>query len=497
MISNRANAKRPARLPNTGALQQTACSPGKSNVHRDLRKNPLVLTDSYNLSHQAMKVNTDWEVSHLYNRAQGQILFGFHEAIATFLADIKVTDALIDEAIETAEKVGMKFPTELWRKVVVECDGRVPLKVQALPEGSYCPAGTPFAQVFNTKKGFGELVTYWEAIFLHCHFSCGCATEAWNMQRYLATVRSRYNYPESFLKRFSSFGFRGHRSLEDAYWAGSAWALFLESADDFHISYHRPDAGLSSIPALAHKVVSQFDDENESFFRAIDYACKINAPRVALVIDTYDVYRVINHHVVSLAAYAKERGVDIILRPDSSDTWKQTVDIYDIVRENVLKNVSVIIGDSMSLENAKKADIFFQKHNVPLTFVSYGIGAGFYKHIDRDFLGHAMKTAFSNGKDRIKFSGDPIKRSIPGKVALFHDDNGDLCVGSHDEVSEGANLYADIYNDGTPSPIPSLTTISDIALAQVSTQHSVKISPRIVQAVGELQRKYGLHTPKE
>lgn len=49
----------------------------------------------------------------------------------------------------------------------------------------------------------------------------------------------------------------------------------------------------------------------------------------------------------------------------------------------------------MTLEETKKAGLFFEKNNVPLNFVSYGIGAGFYKHIERDTLGWAMKTAFN------------------------------------------------------------------------------------------------------
>lgn len=168
---------------------------------RNLRKNPLLLTDAYNLSHQGMKINTDWEVSHIYNRKSGQILFGFHEAISTFLDDIKVTEDMIREAVEVSNRIGMVFPVDLWRRVVLECDGRPPLKVEALPEGTYCPAGTPFAQVSNTVEGFGELVTYWEAIFLHCHFSSSCATEAWKMRKYLDKMRIRHNYPDTFMQR--------------------------------------------------------------------------------------------------------------------------------------------------------------------------------------------------------------------------------------------------------------------------------------------------------
>lgn len=274
-------------------------------------------------------------------------------------------------------------------------------------------------------------------------------------------------------------------------WAGSAWALFLESSDDLHIAYHRPEAKLSSIPALAHKVVSQYDEENDSFLRAIDYAHEIGAPRVALVIDTYDVYRVINHMTVPLAKYAKERGVHIALRPDSSDTWKQTVDIYDIVNENELDNVSVVIGDSLSLETAKEADKYFLKNNVPLTFVSYGIGAGFYKHIERDTCGWAQKTAYSNSGVRMKFSGDALKRSTPGIVALYKDESGDLVVGLRKQVPDEQNLMSIVYDfGGGARQIPDFDSIRAIARTQEGKQKYIKSSEAIKQMIKAFRDKY-------
>lgn len=280
-------------------------------------------------------------------------------------------------------------------------------------------------------------------------------------------------------------------------WAGSAWALFLESSDDLHIAYHRPEAKLSSIPALAHKVVSQYDDENDSFFRAIDYAHEIGAPRVALVIDTYDANRVINHMTVPLAEYAKERGVDIALRPDSSDTWKQTVDIYDIVNENGLQNVSVVIGDSLSLETAKEADKYFLNNNVPLTFVSYGIGAGFYKHIERDTCGWVQKTAYSNSAARMKFSGDALKRSTPGIVALSKDENGELIVGLRKQIPDEQNLMSIVYNfSGGTSPTPDFDSIRDIARAQEGNQKYIKSSEAIKEMIKKFREKYIVCRPQ-
>ena len=52
------------------------------------------------------------------------------------------------------------------------------LKVEALPDGSWVPRGTPFAQISNVVKGFGELVTGWEPLLLHPWFASSCNTSS-------------------------------------------------------------------------------------------------------------------------------------------------------------------------------------------------------------------------------------------------------------------------------------------------------------------------------
>jgi len=461
----------------------------------DIRTNPLCLTDGYNLSHSRLKINADYEVSHIYNRNAGMIIYGFRELVVEFLDHICVTESMISESLTLGERYGVSFPAELFRKVIDECGGRIPLKVECLPEGTFCPAGTPFAQVSNTVKGFGELVTWWEGVFLQAYFSCTCATEALKMRRYLETTRDKYGYDESFLLRFHSFGFRGHRSLEDAYWAGSAWALFLHGSDDFHIMHHHPEIGLQSIPALAHKVVQQFDDEYGCFVHAIDATAELGRRAVSLVIDTYDVRNVIHNWIKPLALYAKKLNVHVVFRPDSGDVLKQTVDIHDVVRDNDLDNVSVIIGESMSFSAAIEADKFFLQNNVPLNFVNYGIGAGFYKKIERDTLGWAMKTAFSNGKPRMKFSEDALKRSTPGKVGIYRDREGELVVELAELVPNDRNEFVTIYEYAETkilvSPAESIQNVRQRALAQdTEGQLYIKNSESIKSLIKAFRKQY-------
>ncbi|MBB3112297.1 nicotinamide phosphoribosyltransferase [Paenibacillus phyllosphaerae] len=458
--------------------------------------NILLLTDSYNLSHTRLKINTDWEVSHIYNRKAGMILYGFRE-IVTHLLSHRITKAHVEEAGKCAKMQGLTFPTELFMRVVDECDGYVPLEVQSLPEGSWCPAGTPFAQIRNTKEGFGELVTWWEGVLLHAYFPSACATEAFHMRRYLERKQQEHGYDDAFLWRFHSFGFRGHRSMEDAYWAGTAWNLSLQGTDDFHTTKHTPYAAIGSIAALAHKVTQQYDDELACFRHAIVSTAQAGERIVALVIDTYDAYRVINEYLPQLGQLAREHGVRIVMRPDSGNVLEQAIAIYRVAEAGGLLDwVGVIIGEGMSFEQAKRYDAKLEAEQIPLTFVAYGIGSGYYSHIERDTLGWAMKTAYSNGKDRMKFSMEPLKRSIPGIVDLERDEAGELIVQAAEAMAEGG-CYETIYAfDGVGEPVllpagpEQWMATRERMREQTTAQSHIRLAPAIQRKIADISKQY-------
>lgn len=449
----------------------------------DIRSNPLVLTDCYNLSHHYLKENQDYEISHIYNRSRPMILYGFNETVINLLNQ-KIQESMVMEADECAKKMGMKFPVEMWINVIDKLHGWIPLKVEALPDGTWVPRGTPFAQVTNTDEGFGELVTWWEGIFLHTSFSSACATRALEMKHYL----EENNLP---LHRLHSFGFRGHRSLEDAYWATTAWNMFLTGTDDFHGQYHCPNAKLGSIPATAHKTIQQFDSEKQGFIHAIDHAKAEGHKIVALVIDTYDPVNFIHHIMRDVLEHAEKQGMNVVLRPDSGDVIKQAIIIYGMVKLWDFKNVSMIIGEGMSLEKVKEYDKILKEKKIPLEFMNYGVGSGFYNDLDRDYLGFAMKTAYSNGKDRMKLTvSNPYKRSIPGCVNLIINDYGNMEV---EYTKKG--LYQTIYEMDEHSTRPKLLkqkweNIKEIANSQTCVQDDIILSHLVEANITRFEERY-------
>lgn len=450
----------------------------------EIYKNPILQTDVYNLSHHFLKENVDYEVSHIYNRTRPMILFGFNERVRQIL-DVKIEVDMIMEAEDLAKKMGLTyFPIEMWYRISEKFKGHMPLRVQALPDGTWVPKGTPFAQIENTEEGFGELVTWLEAPLLHTAFASGCATRALEFRQYL----DENNLP---IQRFHSFGFRGHNSLENAYYAGSAWNLFLSGTDDFHTALHTNAKLISSIPATAHKTIQQFDDEFNAYVHSITQTAKKGLKILSLVIDTYDPLRFIRDYALDVAKLGKQLGVKIIFRPDSGDILNQTISLYNLMKKNELLNeTGIIIGEGMTLEKIKIIDQKLRENNIPLPYVNFGIGAGYFKDIDRDYLGFAMKTCYSNGKPRMKFSADPIKASIPDVVNIVTSDDGDLVV---DYTRDG--LYKDVYyfDERSSRPKTWVQTWDDIherAIVQNTSQKEIIKSFLVLNKIEEFEDQY-------
>jgi len=455
---------------------------------KDIRNNIIMLTDVYNNSHFELKENVDWEVSHIYNRSRGMILYGFNEIVLDIL-NTKIEVDMVEEAQRYAHEMGLHFPFQMWYDVATKLKGRIPLRVQALPDGTWVPKGTPFAQIENTEDGYGELVTWFEAVFLHSYFASGCATEALKIRQYLEDM----GLP---LHRVHSFGFRGHHSLEDAYWASTAWNLYLIGTDDYHSKMHTPNAQIKSIPAGAHKVMQQFDNEFEGFKRSIDVASTYESKMVAMVIDTYDPDKVIHEYVQDLLEYAKTKGVHIVFRPDSGDLIGQTKLMWSMYSD--YDNWSMIIGEGMSLNKMVEYDVELMLFDYPLDRMAYGIGAGFYKHIDRDYLGHAMKTAFSNGKARMKLTkSNPYKQSIPDMVGLVMEDGLMTVDYTRDGGEDKHNLYQDIWHFDERSTKPKFDKqdwddIQKIAIKSLNKplQEGIILSPLVKAKIEEFREKY-------
>ena len=150
----------------------------------DMIKQPLALfdnaidpeniifdSDSYKLSHFYQNPG-DTEFVSSYIEARGPfgaidelVFFGLQVELAKLRGQV-VTQAALDQAAPELAKHGFGIFVEGWQQIIDRFAGRLPIEIEALPEGTIVPVRVPQLRIRNTAPGFGWLVGYLETRLL-------------------------------------------------------------------------------------------------------------------------------------------------------------------------------------------------------------------------------------------------------------------------------------------------------------------------------------------
>lgn len=385
----------------------------------------LMRTDVYKLSHPDMVENADFGIAHFYNRKNtGMILYGLNERVIDLLSK-PITKDEVKEAVEFGKSVKVEFPEDLFMGVVKEFGGFYPLRVEALPDGTWTPRGTPFAQIRNVAKGYERLIYWIETDLMRAFFPSGCATHAFHMSRYLY----QNGLPVEHIHNFAD---RSYNSDEDAYWGGTAWGVGgLRGTDGFESVAHFPEAGFESIPAAEHSVVQNYKKELDFYRGAIDSFARTERKIGAYPIDTYNADRYVRVYHKDMMAYAEAKGVTIVCRPDSGKVFGQAESILRQATESGKKHVRAVIGENVTFRRIIEHDLTFRGKKIDPSLVTYGMGGNYHNWITRETHGWAMKACYSNGREVMKLANG--KRSIAGEVDIVKTYSGRLKVVNPEE----------------------------------------------------------------
>src|SRR5579859_5852218 len=167
-------------------MNTTVTLPNK-RVHKTPR---LVLADAYTIGSNPFESEKAKEKStyyitfrkkqstvnpDLYQKGNDKMIFDGLQRILDKLFYEPITHAEIDAAKEFLKKAkvsttGFKnfyFPEAIWRRVVDEFNGRPPIEILAMPEGSVVYPNEPVVQITSQVKGMGILAAWFESKLLH------------------------------------------------------------------------------------------------------------------------------------------------------------------------------------------------------------------------------------------------------------------------------------------------------------------------------------------
>ena len=390
---------------------------------------------------------------------------------------VLVTPADVEFAKLYWEAQGEPFNYEGWMIIATELGGRLPLRIQAAPEGAVMKSNNVMVQIVNTDPRFFWLTTWVETPIMRVWFPTTVASlsAAIKADIYAALVESADAPDEEILYKLHDFGSRGTSSKESAGIGGSAHILNFAGTDTgvalLHAMefYGAPMGGVcGSIPAAEHSTITSWGRENEvkAFENMID---KFGSGLVAVVSDSYDIFNAVTN---LWGGELKDRVIEmdgmLVVRPDSGDPTQVPVDVVVLLDKafghtvnskgyKVLNHVRVLQGDGINQDSVNVIMARLIALGYSITNIAFGMGGALLQAPNRDTMGFAIKASAAkiNGEWTEVFK-DPItdtgKRSKKGRLALIVRDGEYETVREDELVGDlaypGVNKLITVYEDG-------------------------------------------------
>lgn len=339
----------------------------------------------------------------------------------------------------------LDFDTPMWQRVVREYNGYLPIRIEALPEGSTFWANEPVIQVTSLSEGFGEIAAIIEGVMVGYVAN---ATARLTLTRHLLErIRDvvRRHHPTYTPEQVDGvaqwmihdFGMRASSTPQESEIYGRAHLLCFNGTDTFNAAFQawannakRPIG--TSILALAHRIVMGYGTEDEA------YRAMMNATHESIgsyVADCYDFHKAVANF---LTVIAKKAGGTVVARPDSGDYLENILfivnkamehDLYKMNEEGraVATTLRFIQGDSMTWEKIQRVMTHLERKDVdPTGWGIFGIGGWLRNTPNRDTFSSAYKLcAFGPDKQPcVKLSDTLAKVSVPGPTVMFRGHEG-------------------------------------------------------------------------
>ena len=336
--------------------------------------------------------------------------------------------------------------------------GYLPLRFNALPEGTRVPLRVPMFTVENTLPEFFWLVNYIESVMSAAIWlPCTSATTAHHLRQLLNEKAKATGEPiEAVDWQGHDFSFRGMENVEASAASGAGHLLSFTGTDslpalEYVESFYPGENGLvgGSVAATEHSVMCAGGElsERETFEHLIDlYPSGI----LSVVSDTWDLWSVLTTLLPSIKDKVMARDGKLVIRPDSGDPvdiicgasapirvtpaergvaellWDTFGGTINDAGYKVLdSHIGMIYGDSINYDRAEEMAKRLEAKGFASTNIVLGVGSYTYQFVTRDTFGFAMKATWAevDGVARDLFK-DPVtdnglKKSAKGRLAVL------------------------------------------------------------------------------
>lgn len=456
----------------------------------------LMDVDSYKGSHFLQyPPKTEYVSSYIESRGgkfENMVFFGLQMYLKRYLSRA-ITQEEIDYAAELWAAHGVPFNREGWEHILRVHDGYLPLKIQAVKEGTVLPVKNAIVQIINTDPKVPWLTSFMETALLRAvWYPTTVATLSWTVKQIIRRYLARTSeIPEDVLPfKLHDFGARGVSSAESAAIGGLAHMVNFLGSDTVGAlqhgrTYYGEDMAAFSIPAAEHSTITSWGREREidAFENMIT---QIGGPDkiFAVVSDSYDIYKATSEYWgQQLKDKVETNGGTLVVRPDSGDPTIVPVEVVERLGEAFGYSVNakgykvlapcvrVIQGDGVNPESIETILRSLEAKGWSAENMTFGMGGALLqKDVHRDSMKWAMKaSATKRGGDPKWYDvfkdpiTDPGKISKRGIQALIHQ-NGMYKSVRKDTLPAGTHdLLETVWENGTLKRDQTLAEIRDLS----------------------------------
>lgn len=450
--------------------------------------NLILDTDSYKFSHW-LQFPTGTTKMYSYFESRGgeyekTIFFGLQYFLKEYLSQpISIADVI--EAEKFAKSHGEPFNREGWEYIVREHEGRLPVRIRAVPEGTVLPTHNILLDVESTDPKAFWVVTWLETIISRMWYPITVATQSYYIKKLIKSFldKTSDNADMEINFKLHDFGSRGVSSPESAGIGGMAHLVNFLGSDTvqgvrFANHYYHCEMAGFSIPAAEHSTITSWgkDHEEDAFRNMLKQFAKPGA-LVAVVSDSYDIYNAAeNLWGDKLREEVVNSGATVIIRPDSGNPPEVVSKLLQILGERfgwklnskgfkVLNNVRVIQGDGINRHSILDILTAVEKIGYSTENVAFGMGGALLQQVNRDTNKFAFKCSYiegPNGPVNVFKSPvtDPGKKSKAGRLDLVKRNGEFITVpyGATDTILRTVFENGQLYNETTLQVIRVLAT---------------------------------------
>ena len=409
------------------------------------RENLILLADAYKYAHHKLYYPGTTQIySYLESRGglfDETIFFGLQYYLKEYLQGQAFTQADLDEADGFLQQVFGRndvFDRSKFQYIIDKHNGRLPVKIKAVAEGTAVPTGNVLMTIENTDPECYWLTNFLETLLMQVWYPCTVATLSNQIKKvitqyYLETATGGAEAGIDFV--LNDFGFRGVSSVEGARIGGAAHLINFNGSDNLAgsgmaINYY--DAakvyGLS-IPATEHSICTLLGREGElEIFRHILRTFPTGT--IACVSDSYNIFRACEEYWgTELRDEILQRNGTLVIRPDSGDPIRTLLAIFNILFDKfgfttnskgfkvLPPQVRVIQGDGVNYEAISDIYKALKDNGISAENLVLGMGGALLQKVDRDTQKFALKcsSAVINGKT-VAVEKSPTEMDARGNI---------------------------------------------------------------------------------